>query len=323
MCLLALAIDQSRRFPLVVAANRDEFFKRETARLGWWSAQPGEPPILGGRDLDSGGTWMGLTAQGRLALLTNVRGPRAAEYGAPSRGRVVTDWLAGGEDTGDFWMRTALSGYNGFNLIAADFLRGECFWGSNTGAHPRRLDRGIYGLSNGGLDAPWPKVTALKAQMQASMSASMTADELAARLFESLADRTIAADDALPQTGVPLELERQLSPAFIRTADNAYGTRSSTLIITEKIGRAPVTHVYERSFAPSGEAELMRRAVLKNWPPRYLADDVNAPVEPGLVSEHGGHEVEDGDARLPRTRVRSLLKPPPDRRRRRSAVVIA
>ena len=320
MCLVALAIDQSRRFPLVVASNRDEFFKRETARLAWWSARPGEPPILGGRDLESGGTWMGLTAQGRLALLTNVRGPHPHEVGAPSRGRVVTEWLAGGEETGDFWMRTALSGHNRFNLIAADFLRGECFWGSNTGEHPRRLERGIYGLSNGGLDAPWPKVTALKTQVQSAMSASMTADDLATRLFEALADCTVAADDTLPQTGVPLDLERQLSPAFIRTPDHAYGTRCSTLIITEKIGRAPVTHIYERSFAPSGEVELLRRAVLKNWPPRYLADDANAPVEPGLVSEH--EAVDEADSRLPRTRVRSLLKPPPDRRRRRSPTLI-
>ncbi len=321
MCLVALAIDQSRRFPLVVASNRDEFFKRETARLAWWSAKPGDPPILGGRDLQSGGTWMGLTAQGRLALLTNVRGPRGTDADAPSRGRIVTDWLAGGEETGDFWMRTALSGHNGFNLIAADFLRGECFWGSNTGHHPLRLDRGIYGLSNGGLDAPWPKVTALKAQMQVSMSASTNADDLATRLFEALADRAMAADDTLPQTGVPLELERQLSPTFIRTPDNGYGTRCSTLIITEKIGRVPVTHVYERSFTPSGEVELLRRAVLKNWPPRYLAEDANALVEPGLVSEHD--VVDEADPRLPRTRVRSLLKPPPDRRRRRSPVVNA
>jgi uncharacterized protein with NRDE domain len=323
MCLVALAIDQSRRFPLVVASNRDEYFKRETARLAWWSARPGEPPILAGRDLDSGGTWMGLTAQGRLAMLTNVRGSRPTETGAPSRGRVVTDWLAGGEETGDFWMRTALSGYNGFNLIAADFLRGECFWASNVGQHPRRLDRGIYGLSNGGLDAPWPKVDALKARMQASMSASTTADDLATRLFDALADRTIAADNALPQTGVPLEWERQLSPAFIRIPDKAYGTRCSTLIITEKIGRQPVTHVYERGFNASGEVELTRRSVLKNWPPRYQADDANAPVEPGLVSEHDGHSADAAEAPLPRTRVRSLLKPPPDRRRRRSAVVIA
>jgi uncharacterized protein with NRDE domain len=320
MCLVALAIDQSRRFPLVVASNRDEFFKRETSRLAWWSARPGEPPILGGRDLESGGTWMGLTAQGRLALLTNVRGPQPNEYGAPSRGRVVTDWLAGGEETGDFWMRTALTGYNRFNLIAADFLRGECFWGSNNGAHPRRLERGIYGLSNGGLDAPWPKVNALKAQLQSSMSASTTADDLANRLFDALADRTIAPDSALPQTGVPLELERQLSPAFIRTADNAYGTRCSTLIITEKIGRAPVTHIYERSFTPSGEAEPLRRAVLKNWPPRYLSDDANAPVEPGLVAELGGDSVDEAESTLRRTRVRSLLKPPPDGRRRRSQI---
>ena len=125
MCLVALAIDQSRRFPLIIAANRDEFFKRPTARLAWWATHPGEPAILGGRDLEGGGTWMGLTAQGRLALVTNHRDPGRIDLQAPSRGEIVANWLAAREPIDRFWMRTALSGYNGFNLIAADFRLGE------------------------------------------------------------------------------------------------------------------------------------------------------------------------------------------------------
>ena len=138
MCLIALAIDQSARFPLVVASNRDEFFERPTARLGWWTPTPGAPDVLSGRDLQSGGTWLGVTAQGRMAMLTNVRGAAPHEPDAPSRGRIVIDWLAAREPTGDFWTRTALSGHNGFNLIAADFRRGECFWASNIDALPVR-----------------------------------------------------------------------------------------------------------------------------------------------------------------------------------------
>ena len=268
MCLVALAIDGSERFPFVVASNRDEFFKRPAAPLGWWTPQPGAVSLLGGRDLESGGTWLGLTAAGRFALLTNVRGVMPVDAAAPSRGRIVTDWLTGGEPTGDFWMRTALSGHNGFNLIAADFPRGDCFWASNTGAHPRRLLPGLYGLSNGGLDAPWPKVTTLKARLRASIDTAGSADDLAARLFEALGDRTIADDSALPNTGIALERERQLSAAFIGMPDQAYGTRCSTLIITERVGRQPVTEVFKRSFNADGTAALLRRMSLRDWPPR-------------------------------------------------------
>ena len=318
MCLVALAIDQSRRFPLVVASNRDEFFKRATARLGLWTPQPGDPAVLSGRDLESGGTWLGLTAQGRLALVTNVRGAMAIDKSAPTRGRIVTDWLAAREDTGDFWMRTALSGYNGFNLIAADFQRGECFWASNAAAYPQRLERGIHGLSNGGLDAPWPKVQTLKTRVADAMAQAGTADELAAQLFAALADREIASDDALPQTGVPLEWERQLSAAFIRTPDGAYGTRCSTLVITERVGRYPLTHVFERTFSAGVGVALLRRSTLRNWPPRYTDEATTGTFEQPTVSEAELATTEIGDTPPKRTRVRSLLKPPPGGRRRNS-----
>ena len=317
MCLVALAIDQDRRFPLVVASNRDEFYARPATRLGWWTPQPGGPAVLGGRDIESGGTWMGLTAQGRLALLTNVRGVLANDPAAPSRGKVVTDWLGGREETGAFWMRTALSGYNGFNLIAADFRRGDCFFASNVNAHPQRLERGVYGLSNGALDAPWPKVVALKERLRASIEGATSADQLATQLFAALGDRSMAVDDALPQTGIPLPWERQLSAAFIRTPDQRYGTRCSTLIITERSGRQPVTHVFERSFNASGSVALLRRATLRNWPPRYTDGDAHADVEQATVSEA---ELAAETAPAKRTRVRSLLKPSSDRRRRRSVV---
>ena len=316
MCLVALAIDQSRRFPLVIASNRDEYFKRAAARLAWWTPQVGDPAVLSGRDLESGGTWLGLTAQGRLALVTNVRGGLAVDASAPTRGRIVTEWLAARENTGNFWMRTALSGYNGFNLIAADFQRGECFWGSNTSAYPLRLERGIYGLSNGGLDAPWPKVLTLKTRLHAAMDAALTADELATQLFAALADRSLAADDALPQTGIPLERERQLSAAFIRTPDQAYGTRCSTLVITERVGRHPVTHVFERTFNAGAGLALLRRSTLRNWPPRYTDEPSSAAFEQTAVSESELGTGAAEPAAPKRTRVRSLLKPTPGSRRR-------
>jgi len=316
MCLVALAIDHDRRFPLVVAANRDEFFSRPANRLAWWNTEKGEVPILGGRDLESGGTWMGLTQQGRLALLTNVRDPRRHDPQAPSRGTIVPAWLAGREPSDRFWMRTALSGHNGFNLVAADFTQGECFWASSTEAYPRRLQRGVYGLSNGGLDAPWPKVQTLKARLRASLASATTAttvDALAARLFAALADRELAPDAALPHTGVPREWERDLSAAFVRSRDHAYGTRCSTLIITERSGRHPVTHVFERSFSSTGDVALLRRATLRQWPPRYRTDGSPASDPQAAVSESAIDVVAPAQATVKATRVRTLLKPEPGR----------
>jgi len=315
MCLIGLALDCDRRFPLVIAANRDEFFDRPAARLAWWTPAPGLPPVLSGRDLEGGGTWLGLTAEGRLAMLTNVRNPGAQDDSAPTRGRVVTDWLAAREPADRFWMRTALSGHNGFNLVAADFRRGECFWASNTQPYPMRLEKGIYGVSNAILDTGWPKVKALKVRMRAALADVESVDVLAARLFDALGDRSEAPDAELPETGVPLAVERQLSAAHIRATERGYGTRCATLVITERVRRAMVTHVFERSFSATGGVALLRRATLKHWPPRYTEDGRAAASEAGQVSESelsvpGHHATAEAAGAPPRrTRVRSLLKP--------------
>jgi uncharacterized protein with NRDE domain len=314
MCLTAIALDQSRRFPLVIAANRDEFFKRPAARLSWWTPGNGLPDILGGRDLEAGGTWLGLTAKGRLGLITNVRDPSHRDPNAPSRGGIVTRWLAGDLSPDRFWMHTALSGYNGFNLIAADFARGECFFASNLDAHPQRLERGVYGLSNATLDTPWPKVTLLKDRMREALDVSESLEELSGALFDALADRTPVPDSMLPSTGVPLELERALSPAFIRTEDSAYGTRCSTLVVAERINKRLVTHVLERSFSPTGGVALLRKSMLKDWPPRYSEDAASTTPTQGAVTESEEAALEGTPAR--KTRVRSLLKPEGPRRRR-------
>lgn len=324
MCLAALAIDHNRRFPLVIAANRDEYFRRPASRLAWWTPNNGGPAILGGRDMESGGTWMGLTAEGRLALVTNIRAPNATDASAPSRGCIVPDWLSSRERTDRFWMRTALSGYNGFNLIAFDFRQGECFWATNSGQHPVRLERGVHGLSNAALNTSWPKVEMLKTRLLDALDASDTVDALSMQLFAALADRTEFKDEQLPETGVPLDVERMLSPAFVRSSDGHYGTRCSTLIVTEKVNRHLVTHVLERSFSASGVA-LLRRSTIKNWPPRYSLEDEATfqPSEQGVVSETELTTAEATATPRPqampkRTRVRSLLKPEPSKRRRRN-----
>lgn len=275
MCLVALALGADARFPLVIASNRDEYFERPTAPLGWWSARPGDAPVLAGRDLAAGGTWLGLSAHGRFALLTNIRSPVPADAQAPSRGGIVPEWLRTPESADRFWMRTALAGHNGFNLIAADIPGGECFWASNTAAHPQRLLPGLYGLSNAGLDTPWPKVDALKARLGSSLAQTRSVDDLALRLFDALADRTMAPDHALPSTGVPLAWERRLSAAFIGTPDRSYGTRCSTLVITECRGEQTVTHVMERSFDADGQASPVQHTVLRDWPGAYKPRDIS------------------------------------------------
>lgn len=285
MCLVAFALDKSRRFPLVVAANRDEYFDRPTARLAWWTPTDGGPAILGGRDLQSGGTWLGLTAQGRLGLLTNLRDVRRTFDDAPSRGHIVPNWLSAREAVDKFWMRTAVSGYNGFNLIAADFRSGECLWVSNGGVYPRRLERGVYGLSNAALDTPWPKVVALKNRLLESVEHSSSVDELSQVMFKALSDRTEAADAQLPKTGLPPERERQLSSAFIRTPDRSYGTRTSTLIVTERVNRHQITHVFERTFSAVDGVALLRRSTIKRWPPRHSSAAHTPAAEQTAVAD--------------------------------------
>ena len=311
MCLVALALDDSRRFPFVVAANRDEFFARPANRLAWWTHADGGPEILGGRDLSAGGTWMGLTAAGRFALVTNVRRPQVPDPEAPSRGEIVASWLRTEQRPDQFWMQTSLSGYAPFNLIAADFRRGDCFWATNERALPHRIERGIFGLSNAALDTPWPKVGALKAQVAQALKEAESVDMLADRLFAALADETPAPDDELPATGIDRELERVLSPAFIRTADGSYGTRCSTVVVTERVRRQLVTHVFERTFTQEPGVALLRRARLADWPPRY-ADRSHGPVEVSAVAESAldAEAVAAGtELAIRRTRHRTLLRP--------------
>lgn len=312
MCLMALALDAHRRFPLVLAANRDEFYDRPAARLAWWTPEGGGPAVLSGRDLSAGGTWLGLTAEGRLALLTNVRKPAPPDPQAPSRGGIALRWLRGDQRPEVFWPSVALAGHQPFNLVAADFREGLCFWAGSEQASPRRIERGIVGLSNGGLDEPWPKVRRLKERLHDAVEMAGSVDDLASRLMAALADRQVAPEAELPETGIGLERERWLSSAFIRSPDGRYGTRCSTLVITERQPKHLVTHVFERTFTSGPGLALLRRSTLHDWPPKYrLESDTEpersvqvSPVAEGQLAEH------QPDAEpVRKRRVRSLLRP--------------
>jgi uncharacterized protein with NRDE domain len=321
MCLLSLALDVSSRFPFVLAGNRDEFTNRETARLGWWEPA-GQSPILGGRDLQAGGTWLGITPHGRLGVLTNYRQPSKDDKEAPSRGEIVPLWLRGDKPMHQLWPQLAMTGYNGFNLVALDFAQGDCYWLSNTANHPKRLEKGLYGLSNAHLNDNWPKVQQLKARTKVAVGQSASLDELSNALFEALADPSIAPDDDLPYTGVPQELERILSAAFVRTPDGTYGTRCSTLVITERVNKRLVTHVLERTYTAGTKMALLRRVTLRNWPPRHTSsleqlarlDQTLPPAsmrhddgfESSDVQEQADHALTPVVAR--KTRARRLIK---------------
>ena len=231
MCLIAFAIGASARWPLVIAANRDEFLDRPTLPLARWKSDAGTE-IISGRDIRAGGTWMGLTAGGRIAMLTNVRGP-ASLTGDRSRGELVTRWLESEVDAAGFMAQIDAQAYGGFNLVLGDFNNGAWHWLSNKpgpGLESRALQPGIYGLSNGGLDTPWPKTLGLKKALYSALSASGE-DALESELMAALSDRRRAGREDLPSTGVPLALEEALSSAFVDFPEHAYGTRCSTVLV--------------------------------------------------------------------------------------------
>jgi uncharacterized protein with NRDE domain len=229
MCLVLLVWRMHPQYPLIVAANRDEFHARPAARAGWW---PDHPQILAGRDLQAAGTWLGLTRTGRFAALTNYRDPEQRRTAAPSRGALVAKMLMDGGTVAEglAYLGGVTDEYNAFNLIFSDGERLGIF--ESAVRNGRELGPGVYGLSNHLLDTPWPKVQDGKSRLESALSA-MTGT---APLLALLRDDRPASDERLPTTGIGLEWERLLSSAFVRAQD--YGTRCSTVIRIERQGRA-------------------------------------------------------------------------------------
>lgn len=238
MCLILFAFKSHPRYKLIVAANRDEFYRRKTALAHFWEDNPN---ILAGRDLEKMGTWMGVTKDGRFAALTNFRNPKQQLDGKRSRGELVAGAL---EHSGPIksYMETLHSkdeNYPGFNLLAGNLH--DLYYYSNVEKKIRRLSPGIFGLSNHLLDTPWPKVEIGKRHLKEIIEGER--EFTAESLFSLLRNDDIYPDELLPRTGVPFELERKLSSIFIKTDD--YGTRTSTVILgdNEKI------QFFERTYA--------------------------------------------------------------------------
>lgn len=239
MCLIAFAWQVAER-PLLLLGNRDEFHPRPTRAAAFWSEE-GHPDLLAGKDLEAGGTWLGVTRGGRFAALTNIRSPQVRSKPL-SRGKLVQDYLAGHMSPEDYMgtLTAELDQYAGFNLLAGDLQQ---LWFLNSDErHPRPLAPGVYGLSNASLNSPWPKLQALCAGLEQHLDADSEA------LLQLLKDSREYPDEQLPDSGVGLEWERRLSATFILGAD--YGTRACSLLRIEADGG--ITFI-EQGFGPHGK----------------------------------------------------------------------
>ncbi len=280
MCLIALAYGASERFPFVIAANRDEFLDRPTAPLSLWQS-PGGATVLGGRDLRDGGTWMGFSPNGRFAMLTNVRNPQAQMPEQPiSRGGLALSWLESTLPAQNWSETVQATRYQGFNLIVGDWQRKHCHYLTNQhffkASEPIALieyaqrapefiaheipGRQVVGLSNAALNSPWPKSQALQAALSSALHSQNEAS-LTAQALQALASRERAAEDQLPRTGVPLELERALSSAFVCHPTDAprYATRTSLVAV---FSFEQGLHVTEVTHAQGAQPSQTAQAVL-------------------------------------------------------------
>lgn len=244
MCVIAFAWQAHPRWRLVLIGNRDEFHARPSLPLARW----GQPPIVAGKDLEAGGTWLGVADDGRCSVVTNVRDPRDPQLGR-SRGLLALDYLAGSEDAvahAGSLLHTAAD-YRPFNLLTFDTSH-AFYIGNRPDSRAQAVQPGVHGLSNADFNTPWPKTRALMGHVSAWMAAGQ--DDEFAPLFAALADPHVYPDGQLPDTGVGLERERWLSSAFIR--GDRYGTRASTVVAIGHDGRGVVV---ERRFGPNGSDE--------------------------------------------------------------------
>lgn len=240
MCLVVLGWQQHPDFPLIVAGNRDEFHSRPTREIHWW---PDKPNIVGGRDLQAAGTWLGLSRNGRFATVTNYRDVELPKGHLRSRGHLVTGFLDSLDSALEYLGRIDGAAYAGFNLLVGD---GETLaWLSNRSDGPRILPPGIYGLSNALLDSPWYKVVRAKLALQQLISENKIN---ASQLFRILNDRSKAPVSEVEADRLPFATAHAISAPFIVLPE--YGTRSSSVVLCDNAGK---WRLQERRFDPNGD----------------------------------------------------------------------
>jgi len=237
MCLIVFSYKQHPKYDLILAANRDEEYARPTREAKFWDEHPN---ILAGKDIKAGGTWFGVTRGGSFAALTNFRDPTIQKENPPSRGHLVLDYLKSLKLPAEYLTQVdnEADRYMGFSLLAG--TPQQLSYYSNQQKKILQLDSGLYGLSNHLLNTPWPKVKRAKQELQKLTENEKVSVEA---LFDLLTDDRQAPDDSLPSTGIPKEIEKKVSPIFIKGEN--YGTRCSTVLLLSKEGEATFT---ERRF---------------------------------------------------------------------------
>lgn len=257
MCLILFAYQVHPEYKLVMAANRDEFYERPTARANWWSENP---DLLAGKDLQAGGTWLGMNKSGRFAALTNYREPGKVIPDAPSRGALATDFLTQEEAPAAYFDALYAQGhaYNGFNLLAGN---ADQLWHySNRAGRPALLMPGIYGLSNHLLNTPWPKIRRGRDQLTQVLKSAFSAEDL----FGLLRDKQVAPVQQLPDTGLSLEWEETLSAMFIESP--TYGTRVSSVLMIDHQNQV---FFEERAYMPEGAPAVFQFPAHATSPPTF------------------------------------------------------
>lgn len=239
MCVAAFAWQAHPRWRLVAIGNRDEYHARPAAPLARWEDEPG---ILAGRDLVGGGTWLGVSDAGRFALVTNLRGHGEPDPSRASRGALVTDVLCGSGRHADPGVQD-LDAFNPFNLIVADLMEAR-FLTNRPGPVNTLMAQGLYGLSNGTLDEPWPKTLLLKAAL---LDWLVSAGDGFDPLFAALRNETCPQVGLHPRQPSDMPPEAAETPPFI--ADPLYGTRCSTVVAIDREGNGTIV---ERRFGPEG-----------------------------------------------------------------------
>lgn len=242
MCTIVFSYRQHPEYPLLLAANRDEFYARPTQALGYW---PEHPSVLAGMDLREGGAWMGISRTGRFAAITNFREPEGLLKAPRSRGELVAGFLRSNTPPEDFLSRITSRGhlYGGFNLLVGDASGLWYLSNRHPDPMPTCLQPGLYGLSNQLLDSPWFKVETGKQALARIVAARPST----VSLLDIMADRTRAPERLLPRTGVSRRLEQMLSSRFIRSP--MYGTRASTALMIGSQGQVLIS---EQSFGRMG-----------------------------------------------------------------------
>ncbi|MFN0275744.1 MAG: NRDE family protein [Chitinophagales bacterium] len=243
MCLINFAYQHHAKYKLILVGNRDEFYNRPTKKLHWWDDSP---DIIGGRDMKDGGTWMGMSRDGKIAALTNYRDLRNVKENAPSRGNILRKYLNGSTPLDEFhvFLKTQGRFYNGFNLLYG--TTNELYYYTNAGERWQMILPGIYGLSNAYLNTPWEKVQKSKTAFTKIIENEVVSPD---KFLTMMFNTEFAAASSLPSTGIPFELEKKLSAMFIQTEN--YGSRLTTFI---SIDQQNHVHYHEKSYVPKDYA---------------------------------------------------------------------